>query len=188
MYWGKFVASSLVFSLLSKAAAVAQLSLMSITASYVVCVCVDVSTDLPVTHADRKLPSFTHTHTHGWARAHKRTYAHNTQQRNKTVKLAEELFFSAETASEVFAQRPEFSDLSTRLVCCSLKEFSPVGAGWSLTCSKITPAMKWLHAVHYTQHTHKIDYRVSSIASTSLLLPNQNLPIHCCMRCFKKHI
>lgn len=64
MYWGKFVASSLVFSLLSKAAAVAQLSLMSITASYVVCVCVDVSTDLPVTHADRKLPSFTHTHTH----------------------------------------------------------------------------------------------------------------------------
>lgn len=111
MYWGKFVASSLVFSLLSKAAAVAQLSLMSITASYVVCVCVCgrfywSTSDSCWQEAPQLHP---HTHTHGWARARKRTYAHYTQQHNKTVKLAEELFFSAETASEVFAQRPDWS-------------------------------------------------------------------------------
>lgn len=78
MYWGKFVASSLVFSLLSKAAAVAQISLMSITASYVVYVCVDVSTDLQVTHADRKLLSCTHTNTRAGRRAGINAHTHIT--------------------------------------------------------------------------------------------------------------
>lgn len=94
MYWRKFVASSLVFS---------QISLMSITASYVPCVWTFllIYQWLMLTGSSLAAPP----HTHTWTHAHKHTYPHNARQ-HKTVKLAEEgnFIFSAEMGTEVFAQ------------------------------------------------------------------------------------
>lgn len=152
---GKLVASSLGSR--SNQRQQQQISLMSITASYVARVCGRF---------------YWSTGDSRWQEApwlHPPTHTHSSQKRNKTVKLSEELFFSAQK------RRLRCLHRSLNLVFWtpnrSVSHWRSSLLQWPL--KSITPAMKLLHTVPYTHNWLQGEFdRINIIFSTQTEFSN----------------